>query len=162
MTFVLFTYFSMLDCVSTMTKYAVIVSHVLFILSVSQCGAIWSVDAWLRNRQRNLDPTQPPFTFPKSAAWPRRLLQLHIAGVYFGAAMTKIHTPSYFSGDQLQYWMLTHLNFKHPLGELLSLYPITLVVFGYITVVWEITFVFCSWKSMWRNIVLPIGILAIT
>lgn len=157
--FVLFTYFSMLDCVSTMTKYTVIVTHVLFILSVSECGAIWSIDAWLKNRKRNLDPTQPKFAYPRSAAWPRRLLQLHIACVYFGAGMTKIHTPSFFSGDQLQYWMLTHLNFKHPLGELLSLYPIMLVVFGYITVVWEIMFIFCSWKSAWRNFVLPIGIL---
>ncbi len=158
-TCVLFTYFCMLDVVSTMTKYTVIASHLFFILSLSECGAIWSVDSWLANRKRNLDPTLPEIAYPKSAAWPRRLVQILIAFVYFGAAMTKIHTPAFFSGDQLQYWMLTHLNYKHPLGELFSLYPISLVIFGYITAVWEIVFIFCAWKSSWRNLILPIGIL---
>lgn len=157
--FVLFTYFCMLDCVSTMAKYSVIASHIIFILSVSRCGAIWSVDAWLANRKRNIDPTQPRVDYPKSPAWPRRLLQLHIAFVYFGAAMTKIQTPSFFTGDQLQYWMLTHLNYEHFLGEIFCLYPILLVAFSYVTAVWEITFIFCSWKSCWRTFVLPVGIL---
>ncbi len=156
---VLMSYFSMLDCVSTMTKYTAMCSHMLLILSVSQCGSIWSVDSWLTNRRRNLDPTQPTFAYPRSAAWPRRLLQFHMACVYFGAGVTKIHTPTFFTGDQLQYWMLTHLNYQHRLGELLSGYPVLLVAFGYITVVWELSFIFCSWKSAWRNFVLPIGVL---
>jgi hypothetical protein len=156
---VIFTYLCALDCVSTMTKYTVIATHLMFILSVSECGAIWSVDAWLANRRRNLNPTQPRISYPRSAAWPRRLIQLHISCVYFGAAMTKLHTPSFFTGDQLQYWMLTHLNYQHPIGELLSLYPIMLVALSYVTVVWEVTFILTSWKSAWRGFVLPIGIL---
>ena len=63
---VLMTYFSMLDCVSTMTKYTAIASHLLFILAISQCGSIWSVDAWLANRRRNFDPTKPQFEYPRS------------------------------------------------------------------------------------------------
>lgn len=156
---VLMTYFSMLDCVSTMTKYTAISTHLLFILSLSPAGTIWSVDAWLANRRRNLDPTQPRFAYPKSAAWPRRLMQFHIACVYFGAGITKIHTPSFFTGDQLQYWMLTHLNYQHRLGELLSGYPVMLVAFGYIVVVWELVFIFCAWKSSWRSFMLPIGVM---
>jgi hypothetical protein len=142
-----------------MTKYAVISSHVMFLLSLSQCGAIWSVDSWLANRNRNYDPTMPRYSYPKSPAWPRRLLQLLIGFIYFGAAMTKIHTPSFFTGDQLQYWMLTHLNYHHPIGEMFSQYPVILVAFGYITAVWEIVFIFCAWKSSWRTIILPVGIL---
>lgn len=156
---VMMTYFSMLDCVSTMTKYTAISSHLLFILAISPCGTIWSVDAWLANRRRNWDPTQPKFAYPRSAAWPRRLMQFHIACVYFGAGITKIHTPAFFTGDQLQYWMLTHLNYQHRLGEFLSSYPILLVAFGYVTVVWELAFILCAWKSSWRTIVLPIGVL---
>ena len=158
-TCVLFTYFCCLDCVSSMTKYTVISSHVFLILSLSQAGSIWSVDAWLANRQRNFDPTKPRFAYPKSEAWPRRLLQLLIAIVYFGAAMTKIHTPTFFSGDQLQYWMMTHLNYQHPIGEFFSMYPILLVGFGYITVVWEIVFLFCAWKGSMRGLMLATGIL---
>ena len=153
------TYFSMLDCVSTMTKYTAISSHLLFILAISPCGTIWSVDAWLGNRKRNLDPTQPRFQYPRSAVWPRRLMQFFIAVVYFGAGMTKIHTPTFFTGDQLQYWMLTHLNYQHRLGELLSGYPILLIASGYIVVVWELAFIFCAWKSYWRWIILPVGVL---
>ena len=44
---VLMTYFSMLDCVSTMTKYTAISTHLLLILALSEAGSIWSVDAWL-------------------------------------------------------------------------------------------------------------------
>ncbi|HLQ46561.1 MAG TPA: HTTM domain-containing protein, partial [Planctomycetaceae bacterium] len=48
---VLYTYLNLLDSLSTMTKYSVITSHVLFLLSCSQCGAVWSVDSWLRRRR---------------------------------------------------------------------------------------------------------------
>ena len=156
---VLFTYFCMLDCVSTMTKYTVIATHMLFILALSECGSLWSVDAWLAGRQRSYWPGEPALQRRRFPAWPRRLMQIHIGAVYFGAAITKMHTPTFFTGDQLQYWMQTHLNFQHPLGEYLSLYPILLVAFSHIAIVWEVTFLFVGWKSMWRSFVLPIGIL---
>jgi hypothetical protein len=70
-----------------------------------------------------------------------------------------MHTPTFFTGDQLQYWMQTHINAQHPLGEYLSLYPILLMAFAYISIVWEVTFLFIAWKSMWRSFVLPIGVL---
>ena len=156
---VLFTYFCMLDCVSTMTKYTVIATHMLLILSLSECGSLWSVDAWLAGRKRSHWPGEASLQRRRFPAWPRRLMQIHIGAVYFGAAITKMHTPTFFTGDQLQYWMQTHLNFQHPLGEYLSLYPILLVAFSHIAIVWEVTFLFISWKSMWRSLVLPIGIL---
>lgn len=156
---VLFTYFSMLDYVSTMTKYTVIATHVLAILSVSACGSLWSVDAWLAGRKQNCWPGEPSGNYERFPAWPRRLLQIFIGVVYFGAAITKMHTPLFFTGDMLQYWMQTHINYQHPLGEYMSMYPIMLVAFAYITIVWEITFVFLAWKSSWRSIMLPIGVL---
>jgi hypothetical protein len=156
---VLFTYFSMLDYVSTMTKYTVIATHVLVLLSLSSSGSLWSVDAWLAGRKRPSWPGVTTDQLERFPAWPRRLLQIFIAVVYFGAAITKIHTPLFFTGDMMQFWMQTHINFKHPIGEYLSLHPILLVASGYITVIWEITFIFLCWKSRWRSIMLPIGIL---
>jgi hypothetical protein len=97
--------------------------------------------------------------YERFPAWPRRLIQIFIGVVYFGAAVTKIHTPLFFTGDMLQFWMQTHINFKHPIGEYLSLYPILLVGFAYVTVVWEIMFIFLCWKGSWRSIVLPVGVL---
>lgn len=156
---VLFTYFCMLDYVSTMTKYTVIATHVLFILALSECGSMWSVDAWLAGRKRSYWPGEPSLVRSRFPVWPRRLLQLHIGAVYFGASITKMHTPSFFTGDQLQYWMQTHINIQHPLGEYLSLYPILLIAMAYVAVVWEVTFIFIGWKSMWRCFMLPIGVL---
>lgn len=156
---VLFTYFSMLDYVSTMTKYTVIATHVLAILSVSACGSLWSVDAWLAGRKRQSWPGMPSAAYERFPVWPRRLLQIFIGVVYFGAAVTKMHTPLFFTGDMLQYWMQTHINYKHPIGEYLSLYPIMLVGFAYITIVWEVMFIFLAWKGNWRTFILPVGVL---
>lgn len=153
-TFVLYPYFSLLDSISTLTKYTVITTHLVLLLSVSQCGAIWSVDAWLARRKgKTLSPLPV-----SSTAWPRRLVQLMIGTVYFGAAITKMNTPTFLSGDQLQLWMLTHINFRHPLGELLSMYPVLLKSMAYVTIVWEMTFIFLVWRSMWRPWVLAIGV----
>ena len=156
---VLFTYFTLLDYVSTMTKYTVMATHILFLLSISPCGSLWSVDAWLAGRTRRNWPGEPSVEYQRFPAWPRRLMQLFVGAVYFGAAITKIHTPVFFTGDMMQYWMQTHINFKHPIGEYLSLYPIMLVAFAYITVVWEMTFIFMAWKGSWRLIILPVGVL---
>jgi hypothetical protein len=98
---VLFTYFSMLDYVSTLTKYTVIATHVLFLLTLSASGSLWSVDAWLAGRKRNHWPGQPSAEYQKFPCWPRRLLQIFIGVVYFGAAITKMHTPLFFTGDML-------------------------------------------------------------
>ncbi|TXT35235.1 MAG: HTTM domain-containing protein, partial [Planctomycetota bacterium] len=51
---VLYTYLNLLDSISTMTKYSVITSHVLFLLAFSHCGAVWSVDAWVRRKRLGL------------------------------------------------------------------------------------------------------------
>ena len=162
---ILFVYINLQDSISTMTKYSVIASHVLLLLSLSNCGAVWSVDAWLAERKRNrtLLPDEPTpdasaQDAPRFPVWPRRLVQLLIGIVYFGAAITKLHTPAYFNGDQLMFWMITHVNFEHPLGEHLALFPPVLVVFAYISVVWEILFVFLCWRGWGRISMLILGI----
>lgn len=159
-TFVLYTYFSCLDAMSTETKYTVIASHVFLLLAVSPCGAVWSVDAWLANYRRQAWPGLPPVARPRFPVWPRRLMQLLIGGIYFGAAMTKIQTEGFFSGDQLQAWMLTHINYRHPIGEYFSLYPVLLVAFGYVVAVFEILFIFLVWQRIfWRPFLISVGIL---
>jgi hypothetical protein len=156
---IIYTYLNMLDSLSMMTKYSVIASHVLLILSLSNCGVVWSVDSSLKRRaRRDFWPGEPAVAWPKSAAWPRRLLQLLIAIVYFGAAITKMHTPAYFSGDQLRFWAMTHVNFDHPLGEYLTLFPALFVVFAYIAIVWEVVFLFLVWKGWGRVSMLGLGV----
>jgi hypothetical protein len=129
----------------------------MLLLSCSQCGAIWSVDRWLSRRSPRGEPEERPGD-PRVPVWPRRLIQLLIGVVYFGAAITKMHTPEFFSGDQLLFWMVTHFNEAHPLGEWLTLYPVLLVAFGYIAIVWEVLFVFLVWKRWGRVCMLALGV----
>lgn len=156
---VLYTYLNLLDSISTMTKYSVITSHVLFLLAFSHCGAVWSVDAWLRRRRLGLPQPRSLADHPKFAAWPRRLIQILIGVVYFGASITKMHTPAYFSGDQLWHWMITNVNNANPVGEWMTLYPAFLVVFAYLCVIWEVLFLFLSWRGWGRVCMLGMGMI---
>jgi hypothetical protein len=152
----LYWYFAMVDSVSTITKYTVILTHLFLILSLSGCGSVWSVDAWMARRRGAREPFGIG-TAPRFPIWPARLVQLFLGVVYLGAAVTKLHTPIFFSGDQLMYWMMTHMMSYAPLGDLLSQYPLLLSVFSYVTIVWEIAFIFCVWFPMLRLPMLIIG-----
>ena len=149
----LYVYFNLLDSVGTLTKYSVIGTHLLLMLTVSNCGAVWSVDALLRQRNASGLPSVPP-TF---AVWPARLMQLLFCFVYFGAAITKIQTESFFSGEQMRYWMLSNWNYQNPVGERMAMWTPMLLMSAYITVVWEIVFAFLVWRPGTRLIVLFIG-----
>jgi hypothetical protein len=151
---VLYTYLNLLDSVSTITKYSCIATHVLLLLCLSRCGAVWSVDALLKRRRDPLGAAAPQ----TDLAWPRRLMQLMIGLVYFGAAITKMHTPAFFSGDQMLFWMLAQLNWGHALGEYLALAPSLIIVSAYIAIVWEVTFLFLCWKGLGRPIMIALGI----
>ncbi len=157
--FVLFTYFTLQDSLSTLTKYSVISSHIFLLLSLSQCGAVWSVDR-LRELQRQRLPRPLSWLAEGRAVeiWPQRLIQIFIAVVYFGAAITKLQTATYFSGDQMRFWLLSNVNQWNPLGEILSLQPALLVPMSYIAIIWEITFLFMVWNKGWRLAFLGLGV----
>lgn len=149
----LYAYFNLMDGIGTMTKYSVIANHLLLLLTVSPCGRLWSVDEWLRKR-RSGNAVAVPQAFP---VWPVRLMQLLFAFVYFGAAMTKIQTEAFFSGEQMRYWMLSNWNYENPVGEFVAMWPPVLLVSAYLTVVWEIVFGFLVWNPRLKWFVLAIG-----
>lgn len=144
---VLYLYFTTLDALGTITKYTVIASHVLLLLTLSRCGDVWSIDALRRGGEA-----------PRSAVWPRRLMQFLLCATYFGAAMTKLHTPSYFNGDQMMWWILTHINGHHPLGESMAYYPALLSVGAYAAILWEILFAFLCWRGWGRIVMIGMGV----
>jgi hypothetical protein len=151
---ILYIYFNMLDAVSTNTKYSVITSHLLVLLCVSECGAVWSIDAVLRRWRLGTAATALP---PLVPAWPARLMQLLFGAVYFGAAVTKIQTTAFFTGEQMRYWMLSNWNWDNPVGEWMSQSTPVLLLAAYITIVWEITFVFLAWRPVGRYFALGLG-----
>jgi hypothetical protein len=156
---ILYVYLNLLDCLSTLTKYSAIAAHGMLILSLSNCGAVWSVDRFLKRRaiSRSGAASAEQLGPPRLPVWPRRLMQLMIGVVYLGAGVTKMHTPSFFSSDQMLHWLMTNINNANPIGEQLSLYPATLVVSAYITVLWEIIFIFIAWHGWRRTIMLGLG-----
>lgn len=154
----LYMYFQMLDSNSTATKYTVIATHMMMLLAFSDCGAVWSVDSWLKRRKLG-SFTADELDSMRSPIWIARLFQLLLGIIYFGAALTKMHTPTFFSGDQLMYWMMTYINNSHTLGDWLTQYPVLLVVFAYVTIVWEVVFLFTVWRNWSRLPALLIGML---
>lgn len=145
--FSLYTYLNLLDCLSTLTKYSVISSHLLLLLALSPCGSIWSVDSW-RSKEKGR---------PKFHVWPRRLMQLLIGLIYLGAATTKLHTNTYFTSDQLRYWLMTDLNNNNPAGEILSFYPELIIVMANVAILWQLVFVFVVWQPRVRVVALGMG-----
>jgi len=147
-----YIYINMLDIISTMNKYTVIAGHLLFLLCFSQCGAVWSVDNWIRRSRLRRQGVPPEMADQpqRYAAVTRRLIQLFIAAVYIGAATTKLKIPAYFNGEQLQTWMITAYNVPNPMGSLFAMHPSMLTVFGYIGLAWETLFIFLCWRGIGR------------
>lgn len=157
----LYTWLTLLDCLATMTKYTVIASHILLLLSLSPCSTVWSVDSLLRRRSARRHSLSLPGVPANQAfpVWPRRLLQFLIGVVYIGAAFTKMHTPAFFSSDQMRHWMLTNVNQANPVGEYLSFYPEVLIVAAYVTIIWEVLFVFLAWQGWGRVSMITLGVI---
>ncbi len=156
-TTVLYFYFMMMDVLSTISKYTVIANHLLLLLSVSACGDLWSVDAWLRRRRARQESPAAALPDLRSPIWPQRLAQILFGMIYFGAAITKLHTPEFFSGDQLVFWMITNLNNEHSLGEYMSQHPLAISVSCFITFLWELIFIFTIWNRKLKWPMLAVG-----
>jgi hypothetical protein len=154
-----YIYLNSLDTIGTMNKYSVIASHLMLLMCFSDCGAIWSLDNWFRRSRLRRAGVPPALANQprRSAAWPRRLLQLCVGLVYFGAVLTKVKIPAYFSGEQLQTWMITNYNMPNLLGRHFEPYPAILAAFGLIALIWECTFIFLAWRGIPRILMLAIG-----
>ncbi|MCP4171822.1 MAG: HTTM domain-containing protein [Fuerstiella sp.] len=151
-TTVLYLYFNALDGVGTLTKYSVIASHMLLLLSLSHAGSVWSVDAFLKKRSGDVNVLPPRFP-----VWPARLVQLLFAFIYFGASITKIQTAEFFSGEQMRYWMLSDWNYENPVGEIVAMSSPLLLISAYLSVIWEVLFAFLVWRPRGRIVMLGAG-----
>lgn len=158
---VLYLYFNLLDSTGTLTKYSAIAVDAFVALSFCNAGAVWSVDAWRRQLNEPTGAIAPgdASRIPRVELWPTRLIQLLVAVTYFGAAVTKLQTPQFFTGDQLRYWIHTHVNYSHPVGEVLMHYPATFVLAAYGSILWEALFLFLVFRPTARPIMLSLGIM---
>jgi uncharacterized membrane protein YphA (DoxX/SURF4 family) len=91
----------------------------LWALAFSRCGAVLSLDAWIR-RERGRAPVDAPHAFE---IWPLRLVQWMFALTYFAAGVEKLVNGGlgWFRGTTLAYYFaLDALHRNHPLGVWLA------------------------------------------
>lgn len=131
------------DGAATFAKHIVISLHLLVLLACSGCGRAWSIDALAAVHRGVLCPLQP--------VWPRRMLQLLVCAVYFGAAMTKLRTPAFLTGDLLTFSLLDDYWGGGPLGIRLSSLPRVVLLLSLATVLFELLFPFLIWVRRLRG-----------
>jgi Vitamin K-dependent gamma-carboxylase len=148
---VLLGWFSLLDFPVTLTKYTAIALHLLVLLACSRCGSVWSVDARLAGRARQ--------HCPLGTAWPRRLVQLLVCSVYWGAAVTKIRLPDFATGDLVEFALLSDRWGGTPLGLWLSTQSTLVLVASFATLALELFFPVLVWVRPLRR---PMLVCAVT
>lgn len=132
-----FVWIGLLDLPGTFAKHSVIALHALVLLSFSGCGNAWSIDSTCN--------ASSPSACPLTPAWPRRLLQLLICSIYLGAALTKIRTPAFLSGDLLTFSLLDDQWGGGRFGQWLSMSPTVMRACSMMTILFEAFFPVLVW-----------------
>ena len=147
--FLLSAWLGPLDLPVTFGKQSVIALHLVLLLACSRCGAVWSIDSLFDgNRQ---------IRCPLAILAPRRLMQILVCCVYVGAAITKLRTPSFATGDLLEFSLLDDHWGSGRLGLWLTTKPHVSLILSQLTVFFEILFPFLVWVPRLR---LPLLVLA--
>jgi len=77
-------------------SWARMVAPFSFYCILSRAGDYASLDAWRRRRRGHR-----PLPSGRAPAWPMRLLQIHVAAMYFHAGFARIDDPGWLRGDVL-------------------------------------------------------------
>src|SRR5262249_8033921 len=131
-----------LDVAATFAKPLVIGLHLLVLLAFADCGGAWSIDA-------RLDPARE-IGCRLAPAWPRRLMQVLVCAIYFGAAMTKLRTPAFITGALLGFSLLDDRWGGDAFGRWLSAQPYALALLSLGTMLFEIVFPILVWVGRLR------------
>lgn len=130
-----------LDLPGTFAKHSVIALHLQGLLFFSRAGAVWSLDAWFG---------RPHDRCGLTSACPRRLMQILVCFIYFGAAITKIKTPAFVNGDLLSFSLLDDHWGGRPFGIWLSTVPHVPLLLSLTVIVYEVAFPCLIWVRLCR------------
>ena len=121
-------------------------------LMLSNCGAVYSVDAWLRRRGRGGDP-QPAVMNNVST----RLIQLHMCVIYLFAALGKLQGVTWWDGTAM--W-LALANYEYQTLDLtgLAAWPLLINFLTHVTLAWELTYSVLIWPKWTRPLMLFLAI----
>ena len=125
----------------------------LFCLMWADCGAVWSVDAWIQ-RTRIASPGNEPI-YPIA---PLRLLRFQIALIYFNAGLWKLLNPFWRNGSAVHYVLETNVYHRFPV-LLPATFDWVIPVLTYGTLFWELAFAFLLLFGPTRRVAIALGIL---
>ncbi len=125
---------------------------VLFCLVWADCGAVLSVDRWLRARQAQAKT--PP---PMALAWPLRLVQIQVSLIYLNSGLWKLFGEAWRDGSAT-YLAVSHSVFRRFPYDVPPELHVVLTVLTYATLLWEITFPLLLLSRRWRPIALCFGV----
>ncbi|HVU86868.1 MAG TPA: HTTM domain-containing protein [Pirellulales bacterium] len=123
-------------------------------LMLGPCGARYSVDRWLADRERAEAPPVPPMV---SANLAIRLIQLHMCVIYFFAGLSKLQGDHWWRGDA--FWGAV-ANLEYQSWDLIWLanWPVLVALLTSITVYWELSFCVLVWVPKLRPLILALAV----
>ena len=141
-----------------------IVTYTTMYLSVTPCGARFSVDAWLRRRWsskcessawwRFLLPDDSPSVAANVGA---RLLQLHLCVIYMFGGLAKARGVTWWDGTAVWYAVA---NYEYQSMDMtwLSRYPAIIAALSNMTLFWEVFYCALIWPRVTRPFMLAIAV----
>jgi len=129
------------------------VQAVLFCLIWADCGAVWSVDAWLAHRRAATSAS--PFATDVIA--PLRLIRFQVALIYLNSGLWKLYNPYWRDGSAVHFVLNQNPFHRFPWMLPVDLQWLTTVA-SYFTLFWEIGFAFMVLFAPTRRLALIGGI----
>jgi hypothetical protein len=120
----------------------------LFCLIWADCGAVWSVDAWLR-------PSRQPVLQP---IWPLRLFRLQVAVIYGASGVWKLQDVHWRDGSALHY-VMSNVQFRRAPMDPPPWSAEMLTALTYITLFWELLFPVLILHRATRRVALIVGVM---
>lgn len=133
-----------------------VVQVVLFCLVWADCGAVWSVDAWLERRTHSSFPDQHDDA-PSAPAAPLRMIRFQIALIYLNSGLWKLFNTHWRDGSAVHYVLNNNVFERFP--NLLTVRTEALATAAtYATLLWELAFAFMILYRPTRRIALAAGV----
>jgi len=123
-------------------------------LMIGDCGAVYSVDHWRRNRQAGQGGQVVPSTSINVAV---RLLQIHMCIIYLFGGISKMKGMMWWSGEAAWY-AVAHHEYQSLDMTWLAHVPWLASLLTHATLYWEASYCFLVWPRQTRPIVLSIAV----
>jgi hypothetical protein len=122
----------------------------LFCLAWAECGAVWSVDAWLARRRTPNQRIEP------ASIAPLRLVRYQVALIYLGSGLWKLFDPLWRDGSAVHYVLNSNVFHRFPAAS----WPEWMTMSAtYATLTWELAFAVLILHPATRVVALLAGVL---